>query len=161
MHSYTLAPEGASEKRSVLRCVPPQLVTTSLLDAGGPVFGTLSNLCNFGACVTTDHLVAVGRSVGVLIAFDFLPRMFEARGRVMWSRPTSHAAAKPCYDHGLRFTGLGESERETLRRVLGSPEFQEGHASHRGTSTFDDFVRELRPELEALGRKFFPDDREH
>lgn len=145
------------EKRLVLRCVPPQLVTTSLLDSAGPIFGTLSNLCNFGACVTAEHPVAPGQSVGVVIAFDFLPRMFEARGRVMWSRLTSRTTEAPCYDLGLRFTGLGDSERETLRRVLGSREFQERRPSRRGKNAFEDFVGELLPDLDALGRKLLPD----
>jgi hypothetical protein len=141
------------EKRAVRRCVPPQLVTTSLLDGGGPRFGTLFNICNFGACFTTDAALSSGKEVGVVIGFEFLPQTFETRGRVVWSGSMAGAAAGGHCLQGVRFTGLGDVERETLRRILGSRAFQDGPRAATANEYFEEFLRELGPEIDGLGRK--------
>jgi hypothetical protein len=144
-------PESLPEKRMVRRCVPPHPVTTSLFNPEASTFGTLSNICNFGACVSSDHSLLSGLDVGVLIGFDFLSRTFTTRGRVIWSRSASARTEGGSFQHGLRFT-LDNAGRETLRQILGSREFQEGPPPPPGAGAFDDFMRELRPQLEALGR---------
>jgi hypothetical protein len=56
---------------------------------------------------------------------------------------------------GVRFTSLGDGERETLRRILGSRAFQDGPRAVTANRHFVDVLRELGPEIDALGRNLF------
>jgi PilZ domain len=148
--------DDGPEKRSVRRCAPPRLTTASLLDGDGPRFGTLLNICHFGACVATEYPFASGTQVRVVIGFDSLPHTFEARGQVVWSGSLPGTGRGAYRFQGVRFTGLRDGERETLRRILGSREFQSGPHSD-ANRYFENLLREIGPEIEALGRKLFPD----
>jgi PilZ domain len=126
MSSSTLVFTDAPEKRSVRRCVPPQLVTASLLDGDGPRFGTLFNICHFGACITTDHPFASGKNVDVFLGFDFLPQSFAARARVVWTGSMPEDLDTGSRLLGVRFTvsartsgkpSAAFSARESFRKV--------------------------------------------
>lgn len=149
MNSHGFIRSRLSEKRSLYRAVPPRPLSASLDDFRSPAFGTVSNISNFGACIAADHLMPIARPVRITIAFPSQPTLFEAGGQVTWNgvaRGTGHANVL----HGVRFVYLTDDQRETLRQVLGSKDFQSPLPATE--PVYQDLLGFLQPTLEQLGK---------
>ncbi|MCG5052334.1 MAG: TIGR02266 family protein [Myxococcales bacterium] len=72
----------------------------------------IQNLSLGGLCIQTDALEDVGTPVDLVINFPELDTCITARGEVVWANPDTPM------DLGIRFVGLDNERKETLRKYL-------------------------------------------
>lgn len=144
----TVAP---GDQRSLHRLRPRGVVSLAIYqgDKIPPAYGILSDISERGVRIHSDRILARGQHLQLRIQFESEKDLFEATGRVAWTRPAEGDDSLL----GGSLTGIALSlpSRESehwLRRVLTSSDFEEPHAVNRA---YDDFVASLRPYLERLG----------
>lgn len=116
-----------------------------------PAYAILGNISERGACVQSDRVLARGQYVQVRIQFEEEEDLFEAAGRIAWTRlaqDEDDAGFDGAALSGIEFSLTSQSILERLRRVLLTSHFEEPRA---GGAQFEDFVRALRPYLDRLG----------
>ena len=114
-----------------------------------PAYGILSDISEGGVRVHSDRILAQGQRLRLRIQFESEKDLFEAGGRVAWTRPAKGDDSLL----GGSLTGISlelsslESEHR-LRRLLVSPKFEDPDSP---SGDYDDFLAALRPHLDRLG----------
>lgn len=114
-----------------------------------PAYGILSDISEGGVRVHSDRILARGQDLQLRIQFESERDLFETRGHVAWTRPAK--GDDSLLGGSLSGIALELPSRESehwLRRLLGSPEFEEPDG---GSRDYDDFLSSLRPYLERVG----------
>lgn len=79
------------------------------------------NLSPGGIGLHLPQPLAVGEAIEVVFELPPDGRAIRARGRVIWCEETGAASAlrgAPFRETGVRFEGLGEADREAIRRFV-------------------------------------------
>ena len=146
-----MASLAAAEKRDKDRLCPRGVVSLSIYQGEGipPAYAIVSDISERGACVNSDRILLRGENIRLRIQFESEKDLFEAGGRVAWTRPATGDDSLL----GGSLTGIQMSlpSRESeywLRRLLVAPEFDQPNL---GSRDYDDFLSSLRPHLERLG----------
>ena len=140
------------DKRILRRRLRPRGVVSLAIYQGEkipPAYGILSDISEGGVRVLSDRILAQGQHLRLRIQFVSEKDLFEAGGRVAWTRPAK--GDDSLLGGSLSGISLELPSRESeywLRRLLASPEFEEPDT---GSRDYDDFVAALRPHLERLG----------
>ena len=83
------------------------------------LYHRIQNISLGGICIQTSSIEDVGSVVDLVINFPELSTQVEVQGEVVW---VNRQEPK---DMGIRYIGLDESRRETLRRYI--EKVQAGH----------------------------------
>ena len=147
-----------SPPRAARRFVPRGSITVAVNEDGFPLgCGSVRDLSESGACVITDLLLKRGWRVDLKVSLDRLG-VFETKGHVVWSGEAedSQDPVVGAVLHGVQFTGLPDTVRSQLRRLLTTAAFDiapapAGAAANR--TPFQEMLEELQPDLDRLGEK--------
>jgi hypothetical protein len=116
-------------------------------------YGVVLNLSETGACVVTEApLPPLGR-VHLQISFYQQSEIFEARGRVVWSRRGEQLGPQlgGALLNGIHFEEVTAEQRRVLEDLFASTQFQLTFAP-KGRD-FETFLNDLREELDRLALK--------
>lgn len=140
-----------SVERASRRFAPRNSATVALQHSKTRLnYGVVVNLSDTGACVVTDApLPPLGR-VHLQISFYQHADLFEAGGRVVWSRRGEELGRQLAGTllNGIQFERLTGDQQRSLDELLGTPEFQLTFAPKSGD--FETFLTDLREELNRL-----------
>lgn len=142
---------ASGDQRSVHRLRPRGVVSLAIFqgDEIPPAYGILNDISEGGLRIHSDRILARGQHLQLRIQFESEKDLFEATGRVAWTRLAEGDDSLL----GGSLTGIAwrlpsrESEH-WLRRVLKSSDFEDPDSPSR---VYDDFLASLRPYLERLG----------
>lgn len=114
-----------------------------------PAYALVSDISERGLCVHADRILARGQRLQLRVQFESESDLFEAGGRVAWTRPAIGdenllGGART----GIELEVLSYRAEHRLRQVLLSPSFE---LLPTPNGEFEDFVASLRPQLEELG----------
>jgi Tfp pilus assembly protein PilZ len=114
-----------------------------------PAYGILSDISEGGVRVHSDRILGQGQHLQLRIQFESEKELFEAGGKVAWTRPAK--GDDSLLGGSLSGIALELPSRESefwLRRLLVAPEFEEPDGASRD---YEDFISSLRPYLERVG----------
>jgi len=146
-----VAPVASSDKRSLNRLRPRGVVSLAVYqgDRIPPAYGILSDISEGGIRIHSDRILAQGQRLQLRIQFESELDLFEAAGRVAWTRPaTGDDSLLGGSLTGIQLSLPSLESAYWLRRLLAAPEFEEPSSQSRD---YDDFLASLRPYLERLG----------
>ncbi len=140
-------------ERTWPRLVPKGSVMVSVY---GPTseqaYGVLSDISEGGAQFVAG--VLFDAKSRVLLRIGFNPEEpFSTPAEIVWTRDESDAKHKSNYIHGVRFRIEDPEQRERLRAILMSPEFEKPvvPGAPKKTEGLGNVVRDLADELVELG----------
>jgi hypothetical protein len=135
------------------RLVPKGSVMVSIYGpTSDQAYGVLSDISEGGAQFVAG--VLFDTKSRVLLRIGFNPEEpFSTPAEIIWTRDESDAKHKANYVHGVRFKIEDPEQRERLRTILTSPEFERPvvPGKPREAHGFGDVVRDLAEELVELG----------
>lgn len=139
------------DKRVLHRLRPRGVVSLAIYQGERipPAYAILSDISAGGVRVHSDRILPQGQHLRLRIQFESEKDLFEAGGRVAWTKPAK--GDDSLLGGSLSGISLELASRESeywLRRLLVSPEFEEPDT---GSRDYDDFLAGLRPHLERLG----------
>jgi len=148
--------------RSARRFVPKGVVTVSVAEGGFPLaFGQVRDISETGACMITDFVLGRGRPLNLQLNFSDWLRM-ETDAQIVWSGEGKdwEGGVIGAVLQGVEFTNLPEALRQQLRDLLVSGEFDlatgPGKVCGVRSSSFEEVLEELQPDLDQLGVKVSP-----
>lgn len=115
-------------------------------------YGVLSDISEGGAQFVAG--VLFDAKSRVLLRIGFNPEEpFSTPAEIVWTRDESDAKHKSNYIHGVRFRIEDPEQRERLRAILMSPEFEKPvvPGAPKKTEGLGNVVRDLADELVELG----------
>ena len=144
----TLAP---GDKRVLHRLRPRGVVSLAIYQGERipPAYGILNDISEGGVRIHSDRILPQGRNLRLRIQFESEKDLFEAGGRVAWTKPAK--GDDSLLGGSLSGISLELPSQESeywLRRLLVSAEFEEPDTASRD---YDDFLAALRAHLERLG----------
>ena len=114
-----------------------------------PAYGILTDISEGGVRIHSDRILARGRNLRLRIQFESEKDLFEAGGRVAWTKPAKGDDSLLGGSlSGISLELPSQESEHWLRRLLVSPEFEEPDTA---SGDYDDFLAALRPHLERLG----------
>jgi hypothetical protein len=115
-------------------------------------YGVLSDVSEGGAQFVAGVLFETNSRV--LLRIGFSPEEpFSTPADIVWTRDESDARHKESFVHGVQFRIEDPEQRERLRAILTSPEFERPvlPGAHRTPPGLGEVVRDLGEELAGLG----------
>ena len=140
-----------AEKRLQPRLRPRGLVSLAIYQGEWipPAYAIVNDISERGLCIVSDRILARDQNVQLRIQFESEADLFEAAGRVAWTRPAiGEESLLGGARMGVELALLSYEAEHRLRQVLLSPSFELPATRSR---EFDDLIASLKPELEQLG----------
>jgi len=142
---------GPGDKRVLQRLRPRGVVSLAIYQGERipPAYGILSDISEGGVRIHSDRILGRGQDLRLRIQFESEKDLFEAAGRVAWTRPAKGDDSLLGGSlSGISIELASQESEHWLRRLLVSPEFEEPDTA---SGDYDDFLAALRPHLERLG----------
>lgn len=147
-----VSPFETPDKRTLLRLQPRTLVPLAMTQGSKapPAYGIVSNISERGTCVFSDRPLASGHSIRLRIQFPAERDLFDASGRVAWTKDTEGLAEswRGSALSGIEFAPPSGAIMHRLRQTLMKPDFE---VPATDTDPFEDFLESIEPYLDDLG----------
>lgn len=110
--------------REFPRLVPRESIDLTVVDGGSQESsGSIVNISEGGASFASTSSLKLASSVLLKVHFE-ADHTFITEARIVWSRDTGAAEARPGFLYGARFEIAEEERRTALRDILKRPEFE-------------------------------------
>jgi Tfp pilus assembly protein PilZ len=112
-------------QRQFPRLVPKESIPVSVHDSsGGQTTGSIINISEGGASLTTGQSYAVGATLLLRITFDSDSEPFATEAKVAWGDEKEGSTGSGGFVHGVEFSVSEEEQILRLREILKRPQFK-------------------------------------